>query len=59
MRKRQKENNTEWNVELRTEKNKLADLYYTIRGHVIQKALKVEDENGWKHLNVHLLARLA
>lgn len=56
--KQQKENNTEWNVEHRRETNRLADLNYTIRGHVIQEALKVEDENAWKHLNVHLLARL-
>ena len=37
----------------------LVDLNYAIRGHIIQEALKVEDENGWKHLDFHLLARLA
>jgi hypothetical protein len=39
--KQQKENNTERNVELRRELNRLADLNYAIRGHVIQEALTV------------------
>ena len=37
----------------------LADLNYAIRGNIIQEPLKVENENGWKHLDVHLLARLS
>jgi hypothetical protein len=55
---KRRKNRTEWDFELRRELNRLADLNYAIRGHVILEALKVEDENGWKHLNVHLLARL-
>jgi hypothetical protein len=35
----------------------LADLNYAIRGHIIREALKVEDENGWEHLD--FLTRLA
>jgi hypothetical protein len=49
---------TEWDFELWREPNMLADLNYAIRGHVIQEALKVEDENRRKHLDLHLLARL-
>ena len=37
----------------------LADLSYAIRGDIIQEPLKVENENRWKHLDVHLLARLS
>jgi hypothetical protein len=49
---------TEWDFELWREPNMLADLNYAIRGHVIQEARKVEDENRRKHLDLHLLARL-
>ena len=52
-------NRTEWDFDLRRELNMLVDLNYAIRGHIIQEALKVEDENGWKHLDFHLQARLA
>ena len=50
-----------WNFELRRELNGLADLIYVIRasGLIIQEALKMEDENGWKRLDLHLLAHLA
>ena len=37
----------------------LADLNYATRGHIIQEPLKMEDKNGWKLLDEHLLARLA
>ena len=50
-------NRTEWDFDLRRELNMLVDLNYAIGG--IQEALKVEDENGWKHLDFHLQARLA
>jgi hypothetical protein len=35
--------------------NRLADLNYAA---IIQEALKMEDENVWENLYVHLLARL-
>jgi hypothetical protein len=52
-------NRTGWDFELRRELNILVDLNYAIRGHIIQEALKVEDEKGWKHLDFELLAHLA
>ena len=55
----ERENRTEWNFELRRELNTLADLMYAIRGRVVQEALKMENENGWKLLDLHLLAHLA
>jgi hypothetical protein len=53
------ENHTKWDLELRRELNLLADLNYTILIHVIQEALEMEDEDGRKRLDEHLLARLA
>jgi hypothetical protein len=53
------ENHTKWNFEFRCELNRLADLDYAIRSHVIQEPLKMEDENGRKCLDEHLLAPLA
>jgi hypothetical protein len=38
--------------------NWLGDLNHATRDHIIQEALKMEDENGRKDLNVHLLARV-
>ena len=52
------ENHTKWNFEFRCELNRLADLDYAIRSHVIQEPLKMEDENGRKCLDEHLLAPL-
>lgn len=46
-------------VELRRELNRFVHLNYAIRGCIIQGTLKMEDENGWKRLMKHLLARLA
>jgi hypothetical protein len=37
---------TWWDFELRRELNRLADLIYATRGHIVQKALKMEDEDG-------------
>ena len=53
-----RKNSTKWYLELRREPDRLADLNYAIRDYVVQEALEVEDENGWKHLNVRLPARL-
>jgi hypothetical protein len=44
-------NRTEWNFELWCEQNRLSGLNYAIRGHIIQEALNMEHENGWKHLD--------
>ena len=49
---------TEWDLELRCEQNWLSNLNYAILSHVVQEALKMEDENGRKRLDEHLLARL-
>jgi hypothetical protein len=32
--------------------NRLADLNYAVRGHIVQEALEMEDENEWKHLEM-------
>ena len=39
--------------------NRLVDLIYVIGCRVVQEALKMEDENGWKRLEKHLLTRIA
>ena len=54
-----KENRTGWFFELRREPNRLSYFTYAIRSRVVQGPLKVEDENGWKCLEKHLLAELA
>ena len=50
---------TERDIELWREPNRLVDLNYAIRGHIIQEPLKMEHENRWERLYEHLLARLA
>ena len=52
-------NRTDWDFELRRKLNRLARLNYAICGRIAQEALKMEDENGRKCLDLHLLARLA
>ena len=37
----------------------LASLICPVRGHIVQEALEMEDENGRKRLEKHLLSRLA
>ena len=37
--------------------NRLIDLYPAIRFRIIQEPIKMEDEYGWKDLDVHLPAR--
>jgi hypothetical protein len=39
--------------------NSFTDLNYAIRRRIIKEALQMEDQNGWKRLNLHVLARLA
>ena len=53
------ENRTLWDFELRRELDSLVDLNYAIRSRIVQESLKVEDENRWKHLDLHLLAHFA
>ena len=50
---------TEWDIELWRELNRLIDLNYATRGHIIQEPLKMEHENRWERLYEHLLARFA
>lgn len=59
--KNKEENITGWDFELRIEMNMLANLVRDFRCRIVQEPLEMEDEDGWKHLNVlnvHLLARL-
>ena len=49
---------TRWDVELRVKLDMLADLNYTACGCIVPETLKMENENGWKRLNEHLLARI-
>ena len=52
-------NHTEWDFEFRREPNRLTNLDYAIRSRIIQESLEMEDENGRKCLDEHLLAPLA
>lgn len=52
-------NRTNWDFELRCKLNRLARLNYDIRGCIVLEALKMEDENGRKRLDLHLLDRLS
>ena len=52
-------NRTKWDFEFRRELNRLADLDYGIRSRIVQESLKMENENGWKRLDLHLLIHLA
>jgi hypothetical protein len=56
---KKRENRTEWDFKLRREVNRFTDLNYAIRRRIIKEALQMEDQNGWKRLNLHVLARLA
>jgi hypothetical protein len=52
---------TWWDFELRGKLDRLANLDYATRGHVVQEALEMEDQYRWKRLDEHrdLLARFA
>jgi hypothetical protein len=58
-RRNEEKHRTGWDFELWPKRNGLVDLYYAIRGNIIQEPLKMEHENGWKHLDENLLARFA
>ena len=49
---------TGWDVELGVKLDMLADLNYAACGCIVPKTLEMENENGWKRLNKHLLARI-
>ena len=49
---------TGWDFELRGKADKLADLNYTACGCIVPETLEMENENGWKCLDEHLLARI-
>ena len=52
-------NFTQWDFKFGRQLNSLVDLYFAVRGRIEKEALKMEDENSWKHLDLHLLDRLA
>ena len=52
------EKRTEWDVELRGKLDMLADLNYTACSLVVPETLEMENENGWKRLDEHLLVRI-
>ena len=56
---KKRENRTEWNFKLWREVNRFTDLNYPTRRGIMKEALQMEDQNGWKRLNLHVLARLA
>jgi hypothetical protein len=49
---------TEWDVELGGKLDRLADLDYTACGRIVPETLEMKNENGWKRLDEHLLARI-
>ena len=49
---------TEWNFEPGGKLDKLANLNYTACGCIVPETLEMENENGWKHLDEYLLARI-
>jgi len=56
---REGENRTEWNFEFRSEPDRLVDLDHATCGRIVDEALELEDEYGWKVLDEHLLACFA
>jgi hypothetical protein len=52
------EKRTEWDVKLGGKSDRLPDLNYTACGRIVPETLEMENENGWKRLDAHLLARI-
>ena len=52
------ETRTEWDVELGGNLDRVADLDYTACSRIVPETLEMENENGWKRLDEHLLARI-
>ena len=57
-RRCENEKRTERDVELRGKLDRLADLDYTACSRIVPETLEMENENGWKRLYEHLLARI-
>ena len=49
---------TGWDVEFRVKLDMLSDLNYAACRCIIPETLEMENENGWKRLNEHLLIRI-
>ena len=58
-RRGENEKRTEWNVKLGEKLDRLGDLNNTACGRIVSETLEMENENGWKRLDEHLLACLA
>lgn len=56
--RKEQERRTEWNVQIRSELHRLADLDYAARSRVVKEAFEMKDEYGWEGLDEYLLARL-
>ena len=59
MRETKEVNRTRWNFKFQRKLNRLADLDCAFRGLIVQEALEIEHENGWRRLDDQLLACLA
>jgi hypothetical protein len=53
------ENRTEWDFEFWCKLDGPSHLRYTARSRIVPKTPEMEDENGWKRLDEHLLACMA
>ena len=49
-------NRTEWDFEVWF---KLNDLRYTARSCIVSETLEIENKNGWKRQDEHLLPRIS
>jgi hypothetical protein len=56
-RRGENEKRTEWDVKLVGKLDRFADLNYTACGRIVPETLEMENENGWKRLDEHLLVR--
>ena len=55
---RKMKDRTEWDFELKFKPDGLSDLYYTVRSCIVSVTLDIENENGWKRRDEHLLPRI-
>ena len=53
------ESRTDWDFEVWSKPDGLSDLRYTARSCIVSETLEMENKNGWKRLDEHLLARFA
>ena len=59
MNQKKKRRLTEWDLELRRELHRLADLDYATCGRVVEEALEMQHENRRQRFDEDLLARFA